>query len=279
MELHSICSRKAKPSDGSFRVFNDHKDMVRSDLDAVIIATPTGTHFEIAMDAIEAGKHVLVEKPMAVNSEQCRKMIDSSRKNSVKLMVAQTLRYNPTIIKLKQMMKDHGPIKSISMEQHLEPPDREWLYNKDMAGGGVLLNTGVHIFDTIRSLTDSNIVPRSCKIDNILNKHLDDVAFGSFVLSNGIEGTFSTSRYHQARRREITLKFKECEIFADAMRDFIILKEKNDINFVKVTGEKRAIVPLLEDLRDSILKNRPPSISGKEGLEAVKTCNEFYNLS
>ena len=182
MKLHSICSRRGKSSDGPFKVFNDHKDMIRSDLNVVIIATPTGTHFEIAMDAMEAGKHLLVEKPMAVNSDQCRKMIDSSRTNNVKLMVAQTLRYNPTIIKLKQMMRDHGPIESISMEQHLEPPDREWLYDKDMAGGGVLLNTGVHIFDTIRFLTDSDIIPRSCKIGNMLNKHLDDIAIGSFIL-------------------------------------------------------------------------------------------------
>lgn len=252
------------------KFLNNYRDLLKEDLESVIITTPTGTHAEIAIEAMNKGLHVLVEKPMASSVEDCQRMIDSSKENDVILMISQTLRYNPTIVRIKQMVIDID-IEKILMEQHLEPPNREWLFNKKLAGGGVLLNTGVHIFDTIRFITNEEIIPIDCTIKKIRNPNLEDLAFGTFSLSDGGEGSFSTSRYHTSRRREISIN--KDNILADAMREMILKPEMKTVK-----GEKRTIIPLLEDFRDSIKNNKKITITGEDGMAAVKACENFYGV-
>ncbi|MFO8051960.1 MAG: Gfo/Idh/MocA family oxidoreductase [Thermoplasmatota archaeon] len=259
------------------RTHVDDNDSIFDDgsIDAIIVLTPTGTHSDLAIEAMENGKHVLVEKPMASTASDCRDMIDTANKNNVKLMVSQTLRYNPTVLRMKEIWKDLDDAKKISMEQHLEPPDRDWLYDPDLAGGGVLLNTGVHVFDTIRFITGSSINMKDSFISHIRNKKLDDLAFGHFKLDNQIKGSFSLARYHDARRREITVHTDKRKIFADAMREYIL----DNMEYSKAKGEKRTIIPLLEDFRNCILNDSDAPISGYEGMEAVKVCEMAYGIS
>ncbi len=75
-----------------------------SDLDAVVIATPAGTHFDIASKCLRAGKHALVEKPLAMSSAQCDELIQTADEKKVKLMVGHTFLYSPPVIKLKELV-------------------------------------------------------------------------------------------------------------------------------------------------------------------------------
>lgn len=82
------------------------------DLDAVVVATPARTHFEITKQCLMAGKHVLVEKPLAMTTEQCDELIDTAGSRDLKLMVGHTFLYSPPVLKLKSLL-DLGEIGDV----------------------------------------------------------------------------------------------------------------------------------------------------------------------
>ena len=79
--------------------------LAASDLDAVVIATPAGTHFEIAEKCLKAGKHILVEKPLAMTSDECDRLIELAEAASLKLMVGHTFLYSPPVRKIKELIE------------------------------------------------------------------------------------------------------------------------------------------------------------------------------
>ncbi len=136
-------------------IFNSIEDLLKSDIDAVIISTPNNSHFEITIQALEAGKHVLVEKPMAVSLKEADKMIASAKAKKLYLQVNQTVRYTPTYQKIKQLI-DKG---TIGVPQHIRcirtascSPDKEWspgakwFISKEF-GGGIIMDIAVHMID------------------------------------------------------------------------------------------------------------------------------------
>lgn len=283
--ISSVCQRDGKRAKRYLEglgikadVHTDYKKMCASDIDSVIIATPTSTHPQIALEALRNGKHLLLEKPMAGSVEECERITETVDEYNCKLMVSQTLRYNPTVMEVKKLAKEMGGVESITMEQHLEPPDRKWLYNPDLASGGVLLNTGVHIFDTIRYISESDIKPLECTTKNILNPNLEDLAFGYFDLGSGGSGGFSTSRYFRGRSRIIKLDCTGGSIAADAMNDIIKINNVGKTNIFRPTGEKRTLIPLIKDFMDSIINGKKPPITGKDGMESVRVADGFYDL-
>lgn len=74
------------------------------DLDAVVVATPAGTHFDLARQVLKAGKHVLVEKPLAMSGAECDELIDLAESKGLKLMVGHTFLYSPPVLKLKELL-------------------------------------------------------------------------------------------------------------------------------------------------------------------------------
>jgi predicted dehydrogenase len=86
------------------RTSTDHRDLIRDpDVDAVVIATTVNTHFELALAALEAGKHVLVEKPFTSNSEQAQRLIDAAARRRLVLMVDHTFVYTPAVMKMHEL--------------------------------------------------------------------------------------------------------------------------------------------------------------------------------
>jgi predicted dehydrogenase len=91
------------PNAGCFRELSG----ALAELDAVVIATPPTTHVPLALEAIEAGKHVLVEKPLATNVSGARRLIEAAREAGVLLMVGHTFEYNPVVWKLRDLIENH----------------------------------------------------------------------------------------------------------------------------------------------------------------------------
>lgn len=143
------------------RVYDDWRGMVRDDeLDAVCVTTPNDLHHAMTVAACRAGKHVLVEKPMALNMTHAREMVDAARENNVLLMVHQNQRFFPVHEIAKQILdsKILGPILSLRARwSHAGPeywsPEGAWFFDAARAGHGALFDLGIHKFDLIRFLT------------------------------------------------------------------------------------------------------------------------------
>ena len=83
------------------KVFTDYRDLLKLDLDVVHVLTPNRQHSFITVDALEAGKHVMCEKPMAINSEEAKKMVDAAKRTGKKLTIGYQNRFRPECLYLK----------------------------------------------------------------------------------------------------------------------------------------------------------------------------------
>lgn len=135
------------------RAFTDPEALLASGLaDAVVITTPHGTHADFAIKAVQAGLHTLVEKPMATTPADCRRMIDAAGRAGVVLAVGHVLHYLPSLNRARHILRS-GELgaprvilerRSSRYEKGTRP---EWFFRRDDAGGGIVLNVGVHAID------------------------------------------------------------------------------------------------------------------------------------
>ena len=127
--------------------FTDYKEMFAEGLDAVSVVVPTKLHKQVVLDALEAGLHVLVEKPIADSIENADLMIEAAEKVGKILMVGHIERFNPAVIKLKEIMESGVLGKVVSISTRRVGP-----YNPRIRDVGVILDIGVHDIDIISYL-------------------------------------------------------------------------------------------------------------------------------
>ncbi len=135
-------------------------EMLKNDeIDAVYVATPIFLHFEPALAALKAGKHVLVEKPMAMTDEQCQQLIAQAECNNVKLGVSYFRRFFPKISEIKRLIEsgEIGQVVQVRISFHSQynpaPDDpKRWRVEKKKSGGGPLWDIGCHKLDLLVEL-------------------------------------------------------------------------------------------------------------------------------
>jgi predicted dehydrogenase len=122
-------------------------------VDAVLVVTPHDLHHEMGMKSFDAGKHVLMEKPMAVSEEECTTLINASEKSGKVLMVAYPMRYQPLVVKLKELIDQEylGKVFHVGIftEQLTQPPEGHWIRSAKQLGGGQFFSHGCHYIDLL----------------------------------------------------------------------------------------------------------------------------------
>ncbi len=148
------------------KVYADWRELVNDpDIDVVTVATPNRYHAEMTIAAAKAGKHVLVEKPMATSVADADAMIEAAAKAGVILMVEQTERFNPAHEVAKELIAGGtiGRVTSVRTRSSHQGPDNwspgsEWFFNKELAGFGAMADLGIHKLDLIRWIIGDEIV-------------------------------------------------------------------------------------------------------------------------
>jgi predicted dehydrogenase len=136
------------------RITTSWYDLVHADdIDAVVISTPNALHAEQAIACLHGGKHVLVEKPMAMTVAECDAIIAAARDSGKSLMVAHCWRFHPSVIEVRDVVArgELGEIvKTHGYGIHKEWGPSGWFTQRALAGGGALIDMGVHAIDTVR---------------------------------------------------------------------------------------------------------------------------------
>lgn len=131
--------------------------VARRDVNALVVATPTKFHASVAIAALEAGKHVLCEKPLGRNVNEARRMFDTARASHRFLKTGFNYRHMSHVRKARELLQDGvlGPLHFLRCRYgHGGRPgyESEWCTDAELSGGGVLLEQGIHIFDLVRHL-------------------------------------------------------------------------------------------------------------------------------
>ena len=177
IELTGIVSRSATQDDlfNSIRRYYDLNDLIAAKTaDAVYISSPNIFHAEQATLCLKSGLHVLCEKPMATNYQDCQSMLSIAKRMSLNLSVGHMLRFSPVLKLARTWLNEDmlGELFKFDMTFHYNIPEknRSWVRNKEISGGGVLLDAGIHCIDIIRFFLGKNITASSAKIDNGYNE-------------------------------------------------------------------------------------------------------------
>lgn len=134
-------------------VYRDYQDLLADpDIDVVSVAVPNNLHMPVAVAALEAGKHVLVEKPLALNAEEGQIMVETAKRTGKRLAIAFNRRYRHDVQLVAGQVADgtFGRVyytKAFWMRRSGIPGMGTWFTRKDMAGGGPLIDLGVHVLD------------------------------------------------------------------------------------------------------------------------------------
>lgn len=179
--------------DDADKLINDQE------INAIYVATPPDSHAEYAIKSMRAGKPVYVEKPMALNAEECRQMIDVSKKTGVPLFVAYYRRALPYFAKLKELMDMNaiGDVKMINLILHwpAKPEEFEgkagWRVNPSISGGGHFHDLAAHQMDYLEYVFGPIKTVKGVATNQAGLYDTDDAVSAAFQFESGVMGTGS----------------------------------------------------------------------------------------
>jgi predicted dehydrogenase len=148
------------------RVTTDWNEIVEAtDIDAAVVATPNAFHAPQSVALLRAGKHVIVEKPMATSVGECDEMIDVSHASGALLMVAHCWRFRDEVLAMRERVASGElgeVVKTRGYGAHATWGPEGWFVDPALAGGGALVDMGVHAIDTARFLLGDPTPSRVC---------------------------------------------------------------------------------------------------------------------
>ncbi len=244
-----------------------------SEVDAVIAVTTPDLNEAIAMACVEAGKPLLVEKPLAITAAAALRMVSAFKKASLPLTVGQTLRYNSVILSLKKELSHMGKIFSFAAHQRLEPTLHPWLDDISIAGGGVILHTAVHMFDALRFITGREVKRVRASMLCHFNKHVEDLFIAQLVMGDDLVGTVDASKVGTGRSGRYEFVGEKCQLHGDQVHHVMEVIEGNSRRDLALPDERSTLIFLLQDWLAHLHGNGPNPIPGEEGLAAMKICD------
>ncbi|MGP0099727.1 MAG: Gfo/Idh/MocA family protein [Terriglobales bacterium] len=177
-------------------VFASTEELSRCpEVDAVLVTSPNACHLPDVLTAISARKPVLCEKPLGMNADDCRQMVEAARHASVLLGVAQVFRFEESTARLRERVAAGDIGRPIFARAEFSYPGsghaRTWLYNRSIAGGGPIADVGVHCIDALRYILQDE--PRLVSALGHPDDHSGDVEAAAVLTLEFQRGTLATA--------------------------------------------------------------------------------------
>ncbi len=280
---------------GAERYFTDYHEMLEMpDLDVVNICTPSGMHAEMGIAAAKAGKHVIVEKPMALSSIDADALINACDENRVKLAVCFQNRFNPPVQKLRRALEEgrFGKLTHASaVVRWFRPQDyydqASWRGTWAM-DGGCLMNQSIHNIDLLQWMMGPVESVFGYTANNFRKIEAEDVGVAVLKFKNGALGVIEASTTIYPENLEETLAIFgekgtvmlggiavnkiETWKFADS-QDENLEMEQQDVPNVYGFGHDA----LIEDFIRAVIEDRRPYIDGREGIKSLRIVLGIYH--
>lgn len=261
------------------KYFGSVSDLL-NEVDAVTIATPTPYHFDLAMRAFEKGIHTLIEKPMALTTEQAKTLVDTAHRENIIVQVGHIERFNPAFIELKNVGSAMS-IVAITIRR-LNSFDAS---NTDV---DVIFDLMIHDIDLLLNLVDQPVESLTAYGRSTHNGAIDH-AVANFCFKDGPIATITASRITQQKVRAVEITAPDAYVEGDLMNKNLVIHRRIVGDFVgqntyNRSGTKyrqeslieRIHVPIHEPLMlqlqhfiDCVREKRTPDVSAEDGLNAM----------
>lgn len=270
------------------RWYGDWRELVADEeVDAVYVATPVRLHAEQAIAAAEAGKHVLAEKPMAMDTSECDRMIAASRAHDVRLGVAYYRRFYPVVERIKEVIDGgeigHAVVAQVNAFEWFDPPPghpRRWLIDKGQAGGGPMFDFGCHRVELLCHLFGDVTHVRGLISDQFFRREVEDTGAALFQFERGTSGTLTVT--HAAAEPQDTLS-----VFGNKGSIHVPVLNRGEIKIITDRGERvethpphpNLHQPLIDDFASAVIARREPTVDGATGREVARIEQQIYDGS
>lgn len=278
-KLHSFCD--------SFRIprrYSEAEELLRDpEIDAVYLATPVREHLPQTLAAARAGKHVLVEKPMAMTEAECERMIAACSEAGVRLGVAYYRRFYPIVHRMQELIQNGAigtplGISAVTATPLAMQPGEEgyWRVLPDAGGGGALMDVGSHRIDLFNHFFgEPPAVKALC--ETIAGRYeAEDSAVLVLRFQSGVLGTLQC-HFGCADPDEFAIQGTLGRLSARPLN--------GDALVVEIGGQRRVenhpapanfCGPLVADFVSAILEGRPPMVTGEAGRQTTAVMDRAY---
>lgn len=269
----------------NIKLCKSHKEALNDkDIDGVVIATPAVTHYELVKQALKSGKHVFVEKPLALDVAEAEELVSLAKEKNLTLMVGHLLEYHPAVVKLKELI-DAGTLGKIN-----------YIYSnrlnlgKVRHGENILWSFAPHDISVIRLLLGEDPYEVTSVGANYLTPGIADVTISTLSFKSGVKAHIFVSWLNPFKeQRLVVIGDKKMAVFEDSAKDKLKVYDqgfdwKNRTPVPRKSGESIIDVDTAEPLRiecghfiECIRDNKTPKTDGDSGvkvLKILKSCQE-----
>lgn len=277
------------------KVYPSWRDLLADpDIHAVSVCAANNAHAEITIAALEAGKHVLCEKPMATTLEECEAMVAAAQKSGKYLMIGHNQRLAKAHAKARKLVEEgaigdivtfrttfgHGGPETWSVD----PGKATWFFDKKKAAMGAMADLGIHKTDLIQFLTGQKVVETTAVVTTLDKKGpdgrligVDDNAVCIYRMSGGAVGTMTASWTYYGAEDNSTILYGTkgiMRIYDDPAYSIKITTADGenilyDIDQIQ-TNDNQTKSGVIDLFMDSLVNGTPPEISGEEALSAMR---------
>ena len=273
--------------------YTDHKEMLKDpNVDAVVVAGPNSMHASQSIEALNAGKHVLCEKPMATSREDAKAMLEAAKKNGKFLMIGLNQRLMSPHVKAKKILKSGVLGKVLAFRTAFKHPGPEgwsvdagksWFFKKGQAFMGVTGDLGVHKADLLRWLLEQEFTEVGGIIATLDKRDpegklidLDDNAYLTLQTSGGIIGSMILSWTNYGAEENYTVLYCEKGVLSlgtDPTYGVVVDYRNGERELHKVgemaTNTKQVASGIIDSFTTNIIAGKAPEIDGMEGYRSL----------
>lgn len=276
-------------------ITNNYKELLFDpNLDAIVIATESDKHFKIVMDTLEVGKHVLVEKPIALSTEHLSIMINKAHEKKMKLAVCHQNRFNPPIQEVRKKIESgdfgkilYGTIQIRWSRNENYYKQASWRGTWEM-DGGALMNQSIHGIDLLQWMLGGNVEEVYGVISNMRHPYIEAEDFGTAILKfkNGVIGIIeaTTNIYPKNLEEKLSIFGEKGTVIIGGLAVNRIetwnFPNESSHPFMNLSDPETVYghshIAIYRDFAESIINDKEPYINGEEGRKAVDIVLAIY---
>ncbi len=270
---------------GVERYYTNVDDLLADpEVNAVYIATPPHVHPELSIRAAEAGKHILLEKPMALSVEACEQINTACRKHNVQLIIAYYRRFFPLVQQMKTLL-DRGaigrPVRARALHTGFYSPkedgERAWVTDSSIGGGGFMMDAGIHRFDLFAHFfgqaTDVSAFADTVHFDF----EVDDSSSVIIRFENGVHASAEFNWNAGLALDEFEILGTEGRIFTQHLgKAELVLESASGREYFKLPPPAFVHHNLIAHFVDALRSGEQNQLPGEEGMKASEICLAAY---